>query len=998
MDSSSSQPGWSRLEALLDQALELPIDRRGTLLDRVGREDPALRERVEQLLAADAAAGDFLNDGAEAWLRSGPLTPAHRAEQGALDVGARVGPYRVIHELGRGGMGIVYRAERADGEFAQVVAVKLVRRGLDGDGTTIRFRRERQILAQLDHPAIARLLDGGLHTDGRPYFAMELVDGEPITTYCDRRLLSIDARVQLFGRVCEAVQYAHGRLIVHRDLKPANIFVTTTGDLKLLDFGIAKLLTNDDASESPELTRTGLPPLTPAYAAPEQLRGEPASTATDVYALGVILFELLTGRRPPGSASSGFDRAALDAEPPRPSNVVVLEDPDEAQSIDEIAHARSVAPRVLAASLTGDLDAIVLKALRREPRHRYIGAGALFDDLERFLQGQPVTARPDDRRYRAGKFVRRHRVGLAVAASLVALLVAFAATTAFQARRLAQERDRANREAQTAQAVNDFLQNDLLAQAGASAQARTATKADPDLKVRTALDRAAARIEGKFQAQPLVEASIRLTIGKTYKDLGLYQEAEQHLGRALDLHRGVLGERHVDSLTATGEMASLLIREAKYEDADRLLTKSLETAQQTVGAGDPHTLMIMSNLAQSYMFQGKHAEAESFALKVVDGNRRVLGQEHQETLTSMGVLASLYWRQGKYAEAEPVRAQVVQLQRRLLGDEHPDTLTSTNNLALITLYRGKYAEAEALLTQLLETMRRVLGEEHMETMISTGNLGLVYFRQGRYGEAEPLFEKTLALKQRVLGDLHPETLTSMNNLAVLYRTEGKYQQAESLYRRVQGINSKVFGEEHPNTMLTMNGIAFLYMLQGKTAQAEALYNETLGMQRRILGEEHPDTINTTSNLAAMYVKEGRNAEAESLSTKVLDVRRRVLGERHLDTLRSMNALALLYLNTGRSTQAESLLRAALGIYEMQSPDSWERYNCTSMLGGSLAAQNRYEEAEPLLVQGYEALLQKRSMIPAGNSAVDEAGQRIVQLYRSWRKADKAAEWTKALGR
>ena len=248
MDSLSREPDWSRLEALLDQALELPIDRRCALLERVGRDDPALRERVEQLLAADAAAGDFLNDGAEAWLRSGPLTPAHGADEGALDVGARVGPYRVIHELGRGGMGIVYRAERADGEFVQVVALKLVRRGFDGDDTTVRFRRERQILAQLDHPSIARLLDGGLHTDGRPYFAMELVEGEPITTYCDRRRLSIDARVQLFCRVCDAVQYAHGRLIVHRDLKPANIFVTATGDLKLLDFGIAKLLTDDDAT------------------------------------------------------------------------------------------------------------------------------------------------------------------------------------------------------------------------------------------------------------------------------------------------------------------------------------------------------------------------------------------------------------------------------------------------------------------------------------------------------------------------------------------------------------------------------------------------------------------------------------------------------------------------------------------------------------------------------------------------------------------------------
>ena len=433
MDSPSSRPGWSRLDALLDQALELPIHRRGTLLERVGREDPALRERLEQLLAADAAASDFLNDGAEAWLRSGPPTPAHVSEESALALGDRVGPYRVIEELGRGGMGIVYRAERADGEFSQVVALKLVRRGFDGDDTTVRFRRERQILAQLDHPSIARLLDGGLHTDGRPYFAMELVEGEPITTYCDQRNLSIDARVRLFCRVCDAVQYANGRLIVHRDLKPANIFVSAAGDLKLLDFGIAKLLTDDDASASTELTGTGVRPLTPAYAAPEQLRGEPVSTATDVYALGVILCELLTARRPFASAGGGLDHVTLDAEPPRPSDVVIR-DRDDAASIDEIAHARGLTPRALAACLAGDLDAIVLKALRREPARRYIGAGAFAEDLERFLQGRPVAARPEGRRYRAGKFVRRHRVGIAVAVSLVVSLLGGLAATTWQAR------------------------------------------------------------------------------------------------------------------------------------------------------------------------------------------------------------------------------------------------------------------------------------------------------------------------------------------------------------------------------------------------------------------------------------------------------------------------------------------------------------------------------------------------------------------------------------
>src|SRR5262245_56940246 len=494
MDSLSREPDWSRLEALLDQALEFPIDQRSTLLDRLGRDEPARRERVEELLAADAAAGDFLNDGAGAWLQSTPIAPGHSAEQGALDAGARVGPYRVIDELGRGGMGIVYRAERADDEFVQTVAVKLVQRGPHGENTTARFRRERQILAQLDHPSIARLLDGGHHTDGRPYVAMELVEGEPITKYCDQQRLSIDARVQLFRKVCEAVQYAHGRLIVHRDLKPANIFVTTTGDLKLLDFGIAKLLTDDNAAEATELTEPGLRPLTPAYAAPEQLRGESVSTATDVYTLGVILFELLTGQRPPASARSGFDRASLEAEPPRPSEVVVPRNGDDARSIDEIAQARGVPARALAARLAGDLDAIVLNTLRPDPQHRYVGAGALAEDLERFLQGHPVAARPEGRRYRTGKFVRRHRVGIAVAATLVLSLVGGLAATAWQARAKTLE-------AQKAEAVKTFLIGIFQGADPAQAPGR-------DITLRQVLDEGAGRVQHDLASQPAVQGEL----------------------------------------------------------------------------------------------------------------------------------------------------------------------------------------------------------------------------------------------------------------------------------------------------------------------------------------------------------------------------------------------------------------------------------------------------------------------------------------------------------
>ena len=616
MDSSSPEPDWSRLEALLDQALELPIDRRCKPCSNASAATtPRLRERVEQLLAADAAAGDFMNDGVEAWLRSGPMTPAHSAEQGALDAGARVGPYRVIDELGRGGMGIVYRAERADGEFVQVVALKLVRRSFDGDDTTGRFRRERQILAQLDHPSIARLLDGGLHTDGRPYFAMELVEGEPITTYCDRRGLSIDARVRLFCRVCDAVQYAHGRLIVHRDLKPANISVTATGDPKLLDFGIAKLLTYDDAEESTKLTRTGLRPLTPAYAAPEQLRGEPVSTATDVYTLGVILFELLTARRPFRSASSGFERTSLEAEPPRPSDVVLLRDRDDAPSIDEIAHARGLSPRALAARLAGDLDAIVLKALRREPQRRYIGAGALAEDLGRFLQGRPVAARPEGRRYRASKFVRRHRVGIAVAVSLVLSLVGGLAATAWQARAKALE-------AQKAEAVKAFLIS--IFQGADPVQA-----AGRDITLRQVLDEGAVRVQRDLASQPAVQGELLTVLAGIYAELGVTERAGALTDQALDIHERLHGANSELVATNLRQKASLAVARGDADTADRFAREALARHRRAYGnlhqdvAEDLDVLMIAARQ------RGRLADALSAAEESLRIRRAIFGNEHR---------------------------------------------------------------------------------------------------------------------------------------------------------------------------------------------------------------------------------------------------------------------------------------------------------------------------------------------------------------------------------
>jgi len=908
-----------------------------------------------------------------------------------------LGPYRLLHRIGMGGMGEVWLAEQTHPVKRQV-AIKVIKAGMDTGQVVARFEAERQALAVMSHPAIAQVFDAGATPQGRPYFAMEYVHGEAITSYCNRHGLSTRERIELFIQVCDGVHHAHQKGIIHRDLKPSNILVGVRDDKpvpKIIDFGLAKATTMH-LTDRTLVTAFGVLVGTPEYMSPEQaaMTSLDVDTRSDVYSLGVILYRLLTGLLPFDAKTlrerglDEFRRAILDTDPPRPSSRVTT-----VAGTSGTVDNRGVGAIDLARQLRGDLDWIILRALEKDRTRRYGSVSDLAADLQRHLQNIPVLASPPSTLYRVGKFVRRHRAGVAVAASLLALLVAFAVTTGIQAGRIARERDRANLEAETSKAVNEFLQNDLLAQAGASAQARPDTKPDPDLKVRTALDRAAASIPGKFETQPLVEASIRTTIGKTYEDLGLYGEAEPHLMRAVDLRRRVLGDRDLALLRSTGDLGGLYLKEGKYETAEALLTSSLQTARRELGDEHVETLTLMATLGQLYMMQGKLSEAEPLYVKALESRQRLLGDEHADTLETMGALASLYWRQGKYTEAEPIRARVVQLQRRVLGEEHPATLTSLNNLALLASYQGRYAEAEAQFVQLLETMRRVLGVEHLETMISEGNLGIVYYRQGRYSEAEAVFTKVLEQKQRVLGEQHPETLTSMNNLGVVYRAQGKYAQAERLYTKVMDVQRRLLGDDHQNVLLTMNGLAYLYMVQGKSNQAERLYRDALAAQRRVLGEEHPDPLTTMHNLAVFYINEGRNAEAEPLVTRTIEVRRRVLGEEHPDTIRSLNQLGLLYVNLGQYEQAESILRTALTRYEKVAPEGWERYNCQSMLGASLSGQRRYQEAEPLVLDGYEALVQRKANIPpADASVIDRAGRRIIELYRGWGRTDQMDAW------
>jgi len=927
----------------VDAVLDLPPEARAPYLDQACAE-PEVRRYVESLIYSYNQAGNFLDESTSAKHAKTLSEPDAEAWNGR-----RLGAYQIIERIGEGGMGEVYRAIRADDQYQMQVAIKLVRIGFDSRFTLARFKAERQILANLDHPNITRLLDGGETEEGQPFLVMEYVRGLPLDQYCDQHKLNVNARLELFRVVCAAVQFAHQNLVIHRDLKPGNILVTEDGTPKLLDFGIAKIMEPDGAGPAMARTQTMVRLLTPEYASPEQFRGGPFTTATDVYSLSVVLYELLTGHWPyriTASSQQDIAKAICEQEPEKPSTAA-----------GRMEAATSTAARLSAflrnrrhervekqrPRLASDVDSILLKALRKEPERRYASVEQFSEDIRRYLAGLPVLARKDTIRYRAGKFVNRHKPGVA-AGLLVVLVLVTGLLATMREGRIAQ------REAATAQAVNDFLRNDLLAQASVANQAAPNAKPDPELKVRTALDRAAAAIAGKFDRQPDVEAAIRDTIGQTYMDLGLYPQAQAQLEQALKLQRRVLG------------------------------------------TGNPKTLKTISLLGQIADLQGRYVDAEALFSQALTAQRRVLGPEHSDTLISLNGLAGVYYSLGKYPQAEDLDNQTLQIRRRLLGPEHPDTLKSYTDLAIDYQVQGKYAQAEALDRQTLEIQRRVRGPEHPDTLKSMNNLAIVDYMQGKYAEAEELYRETLEIRRRILGPEHPNTLDSVMNLATCYYFEGKYAQAEELHSQAVEIKRRLLGPEHPNTLNSMNNLAAVYGMEGKHAQAEALFTKTIEISRRVLGLEHPLTLAFLAEFASFYQREGKYALAETHAAQSLAGRERTLGREHPDTVGTAADLALAYLSQGKFAASEALAREALEFYRKKLPDDWQRFRAESLLGASLAGEKKYIDAEPLLLEGYKGMASRKGRIEVPDwYHLDRAREWVVQLYQAWGKPAQAAE-------
>ena len=971
---------WAAIESLYHAALARKPGERSAWLRQTCGDDPALLEEVESLLAcADAR---LSNPGARSemsrlWDRLGeaPGMPASSVAASSAEAGPApavtssalpptIGRYRILRLLGEGGMGIVYEAEQEHPR--RTVALKVIKSGLADAKLVRRFEQESLALGRLQHPGIAQIYEAGTADTGfgpQPYFAMEYIRGESLLQHAKTHQLGIRRRLEVMAKICEAVHHAHQRGIIHRDLKPGNILVDETGQPKILDFGVARA-TDSDARVSRQ-TDLGQLVGTLAYMSPEQVFADPLEldTRSDVYSLGVVMYEFLSGQLP-YRVSPRLHEAV---------QTIREEEPRPLSTLDR--------------TYRGDLETIVEKALEKERARRYSSAAELGADIRRYLQDEPIMARPTSAAYQIRKFARRHRaLVLAVAAVFVVLIVGIIVST--------REAARANAESATSRAISDFLQNDLLAQASAANQLPN-TKPDPDLKVRTALDRAAARIGKNFRGQPEVEAAIRDTIGRTYGDLGLYPEAHEQLVQALDLERRTLGAKNPRTLQTMSRLGNIAELQGKYPEAEALLSQALAMERRALAPQDLNTLYSTNTLANVFEDEGKYPQAEALYSQTLEIRRRMLGPEHRDTLGSMNNLALIYYEEEKYPQAEALSSQTLEIRRRVLGPEHPDTLASMTNLASIYGDEGKYAQAEALTRQTLEIQRRVLGPEHPDTLMSMGNLALTYGEENEYPQAEALYSQTLDVERRVLGREHPETLGSMNNLAIAYYEEGKYPQAEALSSQTLEVQRRVLGPEHPDTLESMSNLADSYGGQGKYAKAEELFNQGLKIASHVPGPEKPLTLAILSELASLHQKQGKYALAEKYAAQAFAGRRHALGFQHPNTMASAADLALADVSQGKFAEAEPLAREALETEQTVQPDAWQRYRVASLLGASLVGEKKYAEAEPLLLEGYQGMAARKDRIGVPDwYQVDRARVWLVQLYQAWGKPAQAAEWRK----
>lgn len=827
---------WRRVKEIFGQVVDVDLTQRAALLERACGDDEALRREVESLLEADSQSAGFIEQA--------PLNlPRELFAENGSAIGQQFGVYKVIREIGRGGLGTVYLAARADEQFQKQVALKVVRRGLDTEDILRRFRNERQILAQLEHPNIARLIDGGTTDDGRPYFVMEHVEGEPVLAYCQSQRLSTSDRLQLFRKVCSAVTYAHQHLVIHRDLKPTNILVTREGEPKLLDFGIAKLLSADETLFT--VTLPALRVMTPEYASPEQIKGEPITTASDVYSLGVLLYELLTGERPYRLKSRTPDeisRAVTDQEPPRPSTA--------------IARSTSLSARTLK-PLRGDLDNIILKAMRKEPARRYTSVGLFSEDIRRHLEGRPVIARKDTWSYRTAKFVRRHRVGVA-AASLVALtLMGGIVATFIQARTTAREKVKA-------EAISAFLQ-------------RMLTASDPNRHagvpptVKDILDDASKRLTAAGLArQPAVRAELQRTIGVTYLSLGQYALAEQNLSAALQTQTKLFGPDGVETLKTAAQLATLWGGStgdyAKTEQFYREKLPLLRAAQKNGTLSADYVITALNSLALLRRAQGDSKQAEMLLREEIALGPQVSPESKNDIGVAETVLALTLADQGKFPEAiKIVREKLAEVRSRA-QPQSPELCATLTGLGSFLLENGDFAEAEEHLRDAEAVYRQLYDPGNMQLGDNLRLQAQALHAAQRYAEAEAKINETLRIYRAATTPQYLNYATALTVQGLIDNQLGKTADAEKLLRESVQIRAANMPASHFLRAMTEGALGEFLGMQNNFAEAETFLLGSFKSLEHSQDPRSPRIKQARERLVRLYEAWGKAEEAARFRT------------------------------------------------------------------------------------------------------------------------------------
>ncbi len=992
-------------KTILLEARGLSGDARAEYLQRVCGDNTALREELDSLLAFESAVPSLLDDN--------QVLEKLREKAGALAtidfdlvgmsaagdaIGDRVGPYRLVEVIGEGGMGVVYRAEQT-APIRRDVALKLIRRGLDTDRIIARFQSERQALARMDHPSIARVFDAGTSADGRPFFVMELVRGVPVTEFCDRERLTLRERIELMIAICQAVQHAHQKGIIHRDLKPSNILVSRQDGVplpKVIDFGIAKAIADEPGAEQhTQLTREGQFIGTPDYMSPEQagVIDVDADTRADVYALGVLLYELLAGRRPHSferRTQEAVQQVLRESRPDKPSTAVSIRrritraararttSTLDAATLKSIVDNRRTTADRLRRQLSGDLDNIVLKAVQKEPDRRYGSAEAFADDLHRYLDGQPVLARPDTWTYRTSKFVRRHALGVGIAAAAVFMLIAFAVMMAVQSRRIARERDRAlaaeqraRIEAQTAQQVSDFLIGIFEVSDPGKARGNTIT-------AREILDRGATKITDTLHDSPDVQARLMYTMGNVYKQLGLYDEAVRLLQQALDEREH--GTSRADLGSTLDALGDVERSRGKFAQAEPLLRRALDVRRATFGPDEIPVAQSLNNLALVLEGQDKFEAAEKLEREALRIRLAKAGPRSTDVANSYNNLGFILKNRSRYPEAEAALRQAVAIRREQLGALHPSVAVSERILAQTLNLQGKNAEAVQVFRDSLATFRKVLPPGHPDLDGTMGDLASTLQDQGKLDEAEALYREALEDARKRDDGKNMEVAIDLNNLATLYEDRGEYEKASPLFRESTDIRRDLRGEKSASYATALNNLGRNRFFLRDLPSAEKLLRQALAVRIVLGGEDHIQTAATRINLARVLEARGSLPEAEDEARKAVATQEKRLSVDHPARLAGALALGRILLARHHPADAEPLLRHVVEARTKTLPPThWQLAEAQLALGRTLLALKKPDEAEPLLRASADTL---RNAGKARETLAREAASAVAALARA----------------